>query len=112
MSLEEERPAPLGYEPQARLIRRLKWGIVAALAAFEFTFDFWVEPWLRSTVFEESIERYLAFFEVGVVGAIVIGAFSRLERMQRELASRQTDLERLYSEASAWDVQLEGKSVV
>lgn len=94
-------------ERQRNYLRRVKWLVVAALAVFEFTFDFWIEPWLRTTMFEENIERYLALVEVAVLGTIILGVFSRLDVAQRELARRQRDLEELYREASAWDAQLE-----
>lgn len=102
---QDGAPAP-GRE--RRQIRRLKWLIVGSLATFEFTFDLWIEPWLRSaTLVEESIERLMAVVEVAALAVIVISAFNWLERSQQELQGRREELERLYREAHEWDEQLQ-----
>ncbi len=92
---------------QLRFLGRTKWAVVFALAVFEIAFDFLIEPWLRTTMFEENIEHYLAVVEVLAIAAIILGVFRRLETAQRELARRQTEVEDRYREASAWDAQLE-----
>jgi signal transduction histidine kinase len=101
-------PSPEPGLARPHALRRLRWGILAALAVAEFGFDLVIEPWLRmGTSLEEVVERYMVFAEVAVIGTLIWVTFSQLERLQLRLEERRRQLAALYEEAQAGRRQLE-----